>query len=238
METKNSIAVPAAIVISGVIIAAAIVYGVGKFAAPKTNPPAEREKNISADLEKMRPVGAADHIRGNTDATTVEIIEYSDTECPFCKRFHETMNDVVKAYNGKVAWVYRHFPLEQLHSKAKNEAKATECAAKLGGETAFWLYIDQLFKITPSNDQLDPAELPRIAGELKLDRQKFADCLANPDAKIDQKIADDIENALATGGNGTPWSIMIGPDGKKYPVNGAQPLEAIKQLVDLVLKTK
>lgn len=101
----------------------------------------------------------------------------------------------------------------------------------------FWSYADKLYEITPSNNQLDPAELPRIAGTLKIDRQKFADCLANPQADIDKKIADDIDNAGATGGNGTPWSILIGPDGKKYPINGAQPIESIKQLIDLVLKS-
>lgn len=239
METKNSMAVPVAIVGAGIIIAIAIVYSVGKFATPPTSRQGngDDEKNISANLDKMRPIDASDHILGDLKAP-VKIIEYSDTECPFCKRFHATMQEVMKQYNGKVAWVYRHFPLEQLHSKAKNEAKAIECAAKLGGPAMFWSYADKLYEITPSNNQLDPAELPRIAGELKLDRQKFADCLAKPQIDIDTKIAADIENAIATGGNGTPWSILIGPDGKKYPINGAQPIEAVKQMIDLVLKAK
>lgn len=235
METKNSFAVPAAIIISGIIIAVAVVYSVGKFAGPQTPKKGGGGEEINASLDKMRPVDGTDHIRGNIDAP-IKIVEYSDTECPFCKRFHFTMKDVVKAYDGKVAWVYRHFPLAQLHSKAFNESKALECAAKLGGETAFWLYTDKLYDITPSNNQLDPAELPRIAGELKLDRQKFAACLASDE--MDKRVNDDLVNALETGGNGTPWSILIGPDGKKYPVSGAQPIEVIKQLVDLVLKEK
>lgn len=236
METKNSLAVPISIIVTGIIIAVAIVYSVGKSATPKGSQQADAEANATANLDKMNPITANDHIRGTADAP-VKIVEYSDTECPFCKRFHATMQDVVKQYDGKVAWVYRHFPLEQLHSKAKNEAKAIECAAKIGGKEMFWSYADKLYEITPSNNQLDPAELPRIAGTLKIDRQKFADCLANPQADIDKKIADDIDNAGATGGNGTPWSILIGPDGKKYPINGAQPIESIKQLIDLVLKS-
>lgn len=237
METKSNVAVPIAIIGAGVIVAIAIVYSVGKFATPKDGQQANVAENTTASLDKMRPISAADHIRGNANAP-VKIVEYSDLECPFCKRFHATMQETVKQYDGKVAWVYRHFPLEQLHSKAKNEAKATECAAKLGGPETFWAYTDKLIEITPSNNGLDPAELPRIAGELKLDRQKFADCLANPQTDIDKRIADDIDNATATGGNGTPWSILIGPDGKKYPINGAQPIESVKQLIDLVLKTK
>ena len=235
METKNSFAVPVAIIGAGIIVAIAIVYSVGKFATPEPGENPAGEENISASLDKMNPITAADHLRGNADAK-VTIVEYSDTECPFCKRFHTTMKDVVKAYDGKVAWVYRHFPLEQLHSKGKNEAKEMECAAKLGGHAMFWAYADKLYEITPSNNQLDPAELPRIAGELKLDRAQFADCLAKPQADIEKKINDDLDNAMATGGNGTPWSILVGPDGKKYPINGAQPIENIKQLVDSVLK--
>lgn len=239
MEQKTFLTAPVAILIAGAVIAVAIVYSVGKFSGP-SSPINEEPIENTADLEKLRPISAQDHILGNADAP-VKIIEFSDTECPFCKRFHTTMQDVVKQYDGKVAWAYRHFPLTQLHTKAFNEAKATECAAKLGGQpgseashAAFWKYIDRLFEITPSNDGLDPAELPRIADAVGLDRDAFAKCLASNE--MDKRINDDLENAIATGGNGTPWSILIAPDGKKYPINGAQPIEAIKQIIDLALK--
>lgn len=87
-----------------------------------------------------------DHIRGNMDADVV-IIEYSDIECPFCKRFHGTMNQVVETYGDQVAWVYRHFPLESIHRNARPWAIESECVAEIGGNDAFWKYLDERFKM-------------------------------------------------------------------------------------------
>lgn len=108
----------------------------------------------------LDPVTAKDHIAGNPQADLL-IIEYSDPECPFCKRFHETMTQVMNEYGkqGKVAWVYRHFPLDSIHSKARHEAEAMECAGEIGGNTKFWEYLNKLEEITPANNQLDPTLL-------------------------------------------------------------------------------
>lgn len=92
-------------------------------------------------LEKMSPVTSEDHIKGNMNAQ-VTIVEYSDYDCPFCTRFHTTMNAISKKYGDDLAWVYRHFPLEQLHPNAKAVAVASECVAKLGGNEAFWTFTD------------------------------------------------------------------------------------------------
>ena len=146
------------------------------------------------------------------------------------------MKQVIGEYgkNGKVAWVYRHFPLDQLHSKARKEAEATECAAELGGNDKFWSYLDRLMEVTPANNGLDPAELPKIASYVGLDAVKFNECLTS--GKYAQKIEEHVQNAVATGGQGTPWSIVIGKNGKKYPLSGAQPYESIKQLVQTALQ--
>ena len=231
METKNSFAVPAAIVIAGIVVAVAIVYSVGK----SNTVPVAGEPETIGDLEAMRPVSANDHVRGDLKAP-VMIVEYSDTECPFCKRFHETMKEVIKKYDGKVSWTYRHFPIPQLHSKAQKESEATECAGKIGGPAMFWSYTDALYTATPSNNGLDPAELPKIAKNLGLDTTQFNACVDS--GEMAKRIDADKENAAATGGNGTPWSILVGPDGKKYAINGAQPIESISQMIDLALKTK
>lgn len=108
----------------------------------------------------LDPVTEKDHITGNPQADLI-IVEYSDPECPFCKRFHETMMQAMDEYGkqGKVAWVYRHFPLDAIHSKARHEAEAIECAGELGGNEKLWEYVNTLYKITPSNNQLDPALL-------------------------------------------------------------------------------
>ena len=96
-------------------------------------------------MEKIRGVQDDDHIIGDKNAKVV-IVEYSDTECPFCKVFHETLHQVVSEYDGKdVAWVFRHWPIPQLHPKAPKEAEALECAAELGGNDMFWKYTHKLF---------------------------------------------------------------------------------------------
>lgn len=236
---KTILTMPIAVVIAGALIAGAVIYSGGKTQsgntanAPQQQPVAQQ----TGDLESMTPITSKDHIRGNPDAP-VKIVEYSDTECPFCKRFHTTMKEVMDEYgkDGKVAWVYRHFPLDQLHSKARKEAVALECANEQGGNDKFWSYADRLYEITPANNGLDPAELPKIAQYVGLDTAKFNTCLAS--TKYDKHIEDEVQNAQATGGNGTPWSIVVGKEGKKYPLSGAQPLSAVKQLIDLALQGK
>ncbi len=230
---KNILTMPVAVIIAGALIAGAVIYSGGKAPAAGTaNQPQQPVAQQTGDLEKMTPISSKDHIRGNPDAP-VKIVEYSDFECPFCKRFHETMKQATAEYGDKVAWVYRHFPLDQLHPvKARKEAIASECAAELGGNDAFWKYTDRFFELTPSNNQTDvDTVLPQIAKEIGLDTAKFASCLAS--SKYDKHIEDEVQNAQTTGGNGTPWSIVVGKDGKKYPLSGAQPLSAVKQLIDL-----
>ncbi len=236
----NKLTIPAAIVIAGVLIAGAIYFGTSKEAVTTdgTAQP-QRVAQQTGNLEQMIAVSKEDHIRGNPNAP-VKIVEYSDFECPFCKRFHFTMQQIMDEYgkDGKVAWVYRHFPIDQLHPvKARKEAVAVECANELGGNDAFWKYADRFFELSPSNNQTDiNTVLPQIAKEIGLDEAKFATCLASN--KYDKHIEDEVENAIATGGNGTPWSIVVGKDGKKYPLSGAQPYASVKQLIDLALQGK
>ena len=237
METEqkpNPISTPVAILLAGILIAGGVYMGLRADSAPTPSGP-QAGTAASADLKGMKAVGADDHIRGNPNAP-VKIVEYSDTECPFCKRFHETMKQVTAEYGDQVAWVYRHFPLDSLHTKARSEAVALECANELGGNDAFWAYADRLFEVTPSNDGLDPAELPKIAAYVGLDTAAFTACASSN--RYDAHIQSDLDNATATGGNGTPWSIVVGKNGKMYPLSGAQPYESLKQLIELALAGK
>lgn len=235
-QKPNALLIPAAIVVAGALIAGGLYFG-GKNpqVAGTTSKPQVQE---SRELDKVKPITSDDHIRGNADAP-VKIVEYSDTECPFCKRFHDTMNQIMDEYgaSGQVAWVYRHFPIDQLHPvKARNEATALECANELGGNDKFWAYADRLFEITPSNNNLDQGELPKIAEYVGLDVNQFNSCLTS--GKYAEHIEADYQNALETGGQGTPWSIVMGKNGKKYPVNGAMPYASVKQIIELALQGK
>ena len=237
---SNNVIVPLAIIVAGILIAGAIFYSSGNKQAGKNNFVAHVNQQIAKNGGSniaLRPVTDQDHILGDPDAS-VKILEFSDTECPFCKRFHPTMKQVLDEYgkNGHVAWVYRHFPLDAIHPKARKEAEATECANELGGNDKFWAYLDRLFEVTPSNNNLDPKELPEIAAYVGLDKARFSQCLNS--GKYAQHVADDLLDAQNSGGRGTPWSIIIAPNGKKIPLSGAQPYPAVKQLIDLALQEK
>lgn len=182
---------------------------------------------------EVREVSDKDHYFGDRGAQVV-VVEYSDTECPFCKVFHYTMKDVVAMYGNDVAWVYRHFPIPQLHARAMKEAEATECAAELGGNQAFWNYLDKIFETTNSNDTLDPAELPRIAAGIGLDVTAFNNCLES--GRHQEKIAKEMEEAVKAGARGTPYSIIISKGGEKTVINGAEPLANVKAKIDALLK--
>lgn len=233
-QNSKNLSIPVAIVIAGALIAGALFFSSDE--SDRVAGANDPQPQATGNLEAMKEISNTDHILGNPNAP-VTIVEYSDFECPFCKQFHLTLQDIVKEYDGKVAWVYRQFPLDQLHSKARKEAVASECAAELGGNSAFWEFIDRFFELTPSNDQTNiTTVLPQIAKEIGLDASKFESCLQSN--RFDAHIEEDVQNAGATGGNGTPWSIVIGPDGKKYALSGAQPIENVKAIIETALKNK
>jgi len=232
-EQSPKFNIPVAILVAGLIIAGA-VYFAGRSDGPAagTDSGSADAPQAGFDPTKIQPTTAKDHIRGNFDAP-IKIVAFSDLECPFCKKFHDTLTQTLAHYGDKVVWVYRHFPLTSLHSKALEEAVATECAAKLGGNEIFWQYIDKIFEITPSNNGLDLAKLPEIAEELGLDKAAFNDCLAS--GQFDALIESQTAEVTAAGGSGTPFTVIITPSGEKLPLVGFAPFEALKQGIDTLL---
>lgn len=226
---QNKFLIPLAIIVAGVLVAAAIYFGGNTSGRQLTT----REPVPNTPETEVAPVTDKDHILGDRNAEVV-VIEYSDTECPFCKVFHATMHTIVTEYKGQVSWVYRHFPIAQLHAKAEKESEATECAAEQGGNTIFWKYIDQVFALTRSNDSLDPAELPKIASSLGLNVTAFNNCLSS--GKYSEFIKESIEEAIKAGALGTPYSVAIHKDGRKVIINGAEPIESVRIKLNELLK--
>lgn len=227
---KNIYLIPLSIIIAGALIGGGLAYGLATFGESGTASlgvtGSARDDNAPTKSITLREVTKDDHIRGDFNAP-LTLVEYSDTECPFCKRFHPTMQQAIKEYPGKVRWVYRHFPLTQIHPKAPKEAEATECAAEQG---KFWEYVDRLFEVTPSNNNLDLAELPKIAAFVGLDVTKFNTCLEG--GKYAKKVQADFEDAINAGSQGTPNTILIDAKGEKTQISGAQPYENFKALID------
>ncbi len=159
-----------------------------------------------------------------------------DLECPHCKAFQTTMNQIVQYYNqanpGLVAWVARPFPLASIHSKAPEEAQAAECAADQGGDAEYFKYIDQIFSITPSDNGLDLSQLPAVAQQQGLNVNTFTQCLSS--SKYAQKVQGSYNEAIAEGGQGTPYTlIMVGSDA--VALSGDQPYDSMRAAVDAVI---
>lgn len=237
VSKKRDYILPASILIAALLISGSLIYNAGtRGQGPITGAIGDAvgfSENSPSPLN-IKPVSETDHILGSLNAP-FKIVEFSDLECPFCKRFHQTMKDIRIAYGDTVSWIYRHYPLQELHTKALKEAEATECANELGGNDAFWKYTDRLFEITPSNDGLDLAELPKIATAIGLDKNKFEACLAS--GKYVDYIAEDRKDAENSGAQGTPYSVIITKDNKKYVINGALPYEQVKAMLDSLISS-
>ncbi len=221
MKNNNQNQIVSAIIVAAMIVGGAILL--------KDSEPREILKkpqdtvDINSRNSGIKAVSNQDHILGNKNAKIV-IVEYSDMECPYCQVFHNTMHEIIKEKTN-IAWVYRHYPIAGLHSKAIREAEATECAFEQGGNTAFWKYVDRIFEITPSNNRLEEKELTNTAQYIGLNTSSFYTCLES--RKYQGKIEDDINNARKDGIKSTPHSFIL-VNGKVVDViRGAKPYEEI-----------
>ena len=197
---------------------------------------AEQERRANEKAKEVRRVSKArDHIRGNPDAE-LSLIEYSDFECPYCKRFHETAKQVVETYPGKVNWVYRHFPLSFHNPGAQKQAEAAECASELGGDQAFWAYADAIYTRTTSNGQGFPLDkLVPLAKELDLDEQAFALCLSS--GRQAKRVEEDLVEGKQIGITGTPGNVLLHHETGAVRVKaGAVPLADLKAAISGMLE--
>jgi protein-disulfide isomerase len=148
----------------------------------------------------------------------VTIVEFSDYQCPFCKRAEDVVDQVVKAYGDKVKVVFRDYPLP-MHPEARLAHEAANCANAQG---KFWDYHRKLF----ANQQaLAEANLKTYAKDIGLDQAKFDDCLAKKPFKA--AIDKDLEDGAKVGVNGTPAFFING-----RMLSGAQPFEKFKEVID------
>ena len=197
---------------------------------------AEQARQANEKARQVRRViPARDHIRGNPDAE-LSLIEYSDFECAFCKRFHETAQEIVETHGGKVNWVYRHFPLGIHNPGAQKEAEAAECVYEVGGGAAFWLYADAIFSRTTSNGQGFPQDkLVPLAKELGLDEQVFQNCL---DSGLETaRVKEDIVEGERIGVSGTPGNILLhNKIGNVRILIGAIPVTDLKTAIAKLLE--
>lgn len=179
--------------------------------------------NVEILLEPPRvAVDAEDSPRWGNAEAPVEIVEFSDFQCPYCTRAAATLEEVKKHYGDKVTIVYRHFPLP-MHDRADEGAAASECANEQG---KFWEYHDQLFA---NQRAMTDEDLRKYAANVGLDVQAFEECYTS--GRHDATVQDDVEDGRKVGMSGTPGFYVNG-----VMLSGAQPFDAFKKVIDAELK--
>lgn len=164
----------------------------GNCGTPVNNPPQE----ISSD-----------HTLGDANAPVL-VFEYSDLQCPFCGSFDRNMFPTLKSDyidTGKVRFVFRHFPLTNLHADAQRAAEASECAAD---QSMFFEYIEAVFSDATRQSDLSATVLRDIADEVGLDLTAYDTCIA-ADAK-GPRVEQDVNSGTALGVPGTPTFFVNG----------------------------
>ncbi len=232
---KATISLPAAILSGAVVIAIALIIILSPRTTTPTTADTQEPQEVTSVPADVAVIRTNDRIHGDATNAQVAIIEYSDSDCPFCAKIHPTLEQLVDNYNGKVAWVYRYFPLTSLHPNAATEAVALECVAELGGNAAFGPYLDQLINVTLNPDPKSNEALTTFATAHGIDAKLFKSCVAGT-AASDRVKADSAE-AQKIGAQGTPFSILVNlKTGKQIIVPGAYPYEDMKKDIDSLLK--
>jgi len=233
----------AAVLVGAFFVVPKLYSSAGKSAAVSTTTGSAAATNsaaaapsaaATAPTGNVKAIGKDDYIRGDKNAK-LTLVEYGDLECPYCKQFHPTLQQVMSDYQGKVRWVYRQFPLTSIHQNAQKEAEASLCVGSLGGQDKFWTFVDKVYERTTSNGTgFALTALGPLAKEVGVDQTKFQSCLDGGlmAAQVNAEEAD----GTAGGVQGTPTTFLIGPDGKTITsIPGAYPVAQVKQTINQAL---
>ena len=178
---------------------------------------------ISLEPPRQKVAVAGSPSKGPT-AAPVEVVEFSDFQCPFCLRAYPTVNQVLSTYGDRVHFVYRNYPLPN-HPDARPAAEAAQCAAEQG---QFWPYYDRLFA---DQTKLSVDGLKQSAAALGLDAVRFNACVDTH--KYKDRVENDIKEGNEAGVNGTPAFFING-----RLLSGAQPFDAFKRVIDEEIELK
>lgn len=164
-------------------------------------------------VELTLPVGQRDHIEG-LDTAPVTLVEYGDYECPYCGDAYPIIKEVQKNLGNKLRFIFRNFPITQIHPHAQHAAEAAEAAA---AQNKFWEMHDYLYE---HQQALDDNHLEKYASKLGLDITKFNHDMASH--AYAQRVREDFLSGVRSGVNGTPTFYI---NGIRY--NGSGDLETL-----------
>ncbi len=223
---KKDLIMPASILIGAILISTSVLFSAGKITWSGNESGSVAVKTGDTQTAPSEEVKLA--VRKDAPSIgsgKVEIVEFSDFQCPFCSRFHPVIEQVLAAYPGKVSYVIKHFPL-QFHPQAKPAVKAIFAAGEQG---KYWEMVDLILK---DNRDVSDAKLEEYAKQLNLNMKKFGESFADKDGKFEKLIQTDIELAGKTDVRGTPTFYI---NGKKTM---ARDLDSFKREIDAILNKK
>lgn len=222
---------PLAIIVASIVIAGGLMgYGLitqgnSANATPKA-------------MFKGKAISDTDYVEGKVDSKVV-VIEYSDPECPFCGQVSATIKQLRSEYGDKAAFVYRHFPLTQIHKEAFDRSRAIACAGKVGGSTKYYQYIDTYYgyETSKQSTQMPATALNDFAKTIGLDMTAFTTCMK--ENQTGQLVTDSVTDGATAGVQGTPSTFILVKTKKGYEqismVDGARSLDFFKTAIEEAL---
>ena len=242
---KNLAMICGTVILAALIISGTILYNNSKSS---DNNNIAGNGNVPNQQQQQQPTGPVkvsvddDPVLGDKNAP-LTMIEFSDYECPFCKRhFTDVYPQLKKDYidTGKLKLVFRDFIAVPTHNPlATSQAMGASCAKEQGGDSMYFKYHDEIFKRTISNGNgMAVSQLGVIAKDLGLNVPTFQSCLDSN--KYKAEVEKDIADASKAGVNGTP-SFFVGKSNSSGTIDGtiivgAQPFSAFKVIIDEMLK--
>ena len=196
---------------------------------------AEKKQQEQAEIEQeqakifLTKIKDDDHIKGKKDADYL-LIDYSDFQCPYCKRFHPTAEKFIKD-NPNVALIYRHFPLPNHNPLATRQALAAECIASINAGDAFWQAVDLIYQNNPKTDN----QMINIANQMNISKGVFLSCFSNSEqvSRFNAKIDADLEEGKKVGVKGTPGVFLVNIKTQEIEmIPGAVGIDYLNQALD------
>lgn len=248
-ESGSFISTPVSILIGSILIAIAILISGGAVQIKGFNagnaaglPSATTTPTAAAPAEPTTAKVSLDDdpVLGDKNAP-VTIVEFSDYECPFCKRHYEQTHAQLKTNyidTGKVKLVFRDLPLSFHDPMATTEAIAANCAREQGGDVAYYKFHDTMFEKTTSNGTgLTKDQLNQFAVAQGLNEANFKACVDSE--KFKDEVAKDLADAGAAGASGTPSFVVGKSNGQEVEgklIVGAQPYAVFQAEIDALLQ--
>jgi protein-disulfide isomerase len=191
-------------VLAGAILAAVLSWLVFKLI--DRMPAGRRARQLAGTAEELTDLSddvnpERDHVRG-PDSAPVTLVEYGDYECPYCGQAEVVIRELLDEFGDELRYVWRHLPLNDVHTHAQMAAEATEAA---GAQGAFWPMHDRLLA---AQEELDPEDLRRAAEEFGLDGERFWHELRH--RRYAERVGEDVASADASGVAGTPSFFING----------------------------